>query len=165
MIIFIGVELLDNCYCCSVTQPYLTLCDPMDCSLPGFPVHHHLLKFVQSHVHWVSDAIQPSCPLVPFSSCLQSFLASGSFLMSRIFSNGSALCSKWPKIWSFTFSINPSNEYSEFIYFRTDWFDLLESKDLSRVFSNTTVQKHQFFSVQPSLRSNSHIHTWLLEKP
>ena len=83
----------------------------------------------------------------------------------RVFSTELALRIKWSKYWSFSFSISPSNEYSELIPFRIDWFDLLAVKGLSRVFSNTTVQKHQFFSTQPSLWSSSHIHTWLLVKP
>ena len=69
----------------------------------------------------------------------------------RVFSNESVLCIKWPKYWSFSFSISPSNEYSGLISFRMDWLDLLQSKGLSRVFSNTTVQKHQFFGAQLSL--------------
>ena len=72
---------------------------------------------------------------------------------------------RWSKFWSFSFSISPSNEYSGLISFRMDWLDLLAAKGLSRVFSNSTVQKHQFFSAQLSLWSSSHIHTWLLEKP
>ena len=83
----------------------------------------------------------------------------------RVFSNESILRMRWPKYWSFSFSINPSNDHSGLISFRMDWLDLLESKGLSGVFSNTTVQKHQFFGAQPSSQSNSHIHTWLLEKP
>ena len=75
----------------------------------------------------------------------------------RVFSNESALCIRWPKYWSFSFSISPSNEYSGLISFRMDWLDLLESKGLSRVFSKTTAQKHQFFGAQPSLSSNCHI--------
>ena len=82
----------------------------------------------------------------------------------RVFSNESALHMRWPKYWSFSFSISPSNEYSVLISFRMDWLDLLQSKGLSRVFSNTTVQKHQFFGAQLSSQSNSHIHTWPLEK-
>ena len=69
----------------SVAQLYPTLCDPMDCSMPGLPVHHQLPEFTQTHVHQVGDAIQPSHPLVPFSSRLQSFPASGSFPMSQLF--------------------------------------------------------------------------------
>ena len=134
----------------SVTQSYLTLCNPMNRSTPGLPVHHQLLEFTQTHVHWVGDVIQPSHPLssssvVPFSSHLQSFPASGSFQMSQFFASGgqsigvSALAS--------VLSINVQ-----------DWFPLgwtgwisLQSEGLSRVFSNTTVQKHQFFSAQLSL--------------
>ena len=86
-------------------------------------------------------------------------------LSIRVFSNESTLRMRWPKYWSFSFSISPSNEYSGRISFRMDWLDLLQSKGLSRVFSNTTVQKHQFFGTQFSLYSNSHIHTWPMEKP
>ena len=80
----------------------------------------------------------------------------------RVFSNESILRMRWPKYWSFSFSIIPSKEIPGLISFRMDW---LQSKGLSRVFSNTTVQKHQFFGAQPSSQSNSHIHTWPLEKP
>ena len=97
-----------------------------------------------------------SFSIIPFSTCLQSFPASGAFPMSQFFASGGP---------SITFSISPSNEYSGLISFRMDWLDLLESKGVSSVFSNTTIQKHQFFSAQLSLQSNSHIHTWLLEKP
>ena len=107
---------------------------------------------------WCHPAISSS--LVPFSSYPQSF--SGS---SRIFSNESVLLMRWPKYWSFSFSINPSNEYSGLISFRMDWLDPLQSKGLSSVFSNNTVQKHQFFSILLTLESKSHIHTWPLETP
>ena len=83
----------------------------------------------------------------------------------RVFSNESALHIRWPKYWSFSFSISPSNEHSRLISFSMDWLDLLAVWGLSRVFSNTTVQKHQFFGAQPSSQSNSHIHTRPLEKP
>ena len=72
----------------SVTQSCPTFCDPMDCSMPGLPVHHQLPDLTQTHVHWVSDAIQPSHPVIPFSSCLQSFPEPGSFQMSQIFISG-----------------------------------------------------------------------------
>ena len=76
--------------CCSVAQSCLTLCDPMDCSTPGFPVFHYLPEFAQPHVHWIGDAIQPSHPpVIRFSSCSQSFPASGSFPVSRLFASGS----------------------------------------------------------------------------
>ena len=83
----------------------------------------------------------------------------------RVFSNESTLHMRGPKYCSFSFSISPSNEHPGLISFRMDWLDLLAVQGLSRVFSNTTVQKHQFFSAQPSSQSNSHIHTWPLEKP
>ena len=102
---------------------------------------------------WCHPTISSS--VIPFSSRLQSFPASVS-------SNESALRIRWPKYWSFRFTISPSNEYSGLISFSL--ISLL-SKGLSRVFSNTTVQKHQFFGTQLSLWSNSYIHTWLLEKP
>ena len=91
----------------------------MDCSTPGLPVHHQLPEFTQTHVHWVSDAIQPSHSVITFSSCLQSFPATGSF------SSESVLCIRWPKYWSFSFNISPSNEHLGLISFRMDWQDLL----------------------------------------
>ena len=136
----------------SVTQSCPTLCSPMNRSIPGLPVHHQLLEFTQTQVHLVSDTIQPSHPLsspfppAPIPSQHQSL------------SNESTLHMRWPKYWSFSFSIIPSQEIPGLI-FRMDWLDLLRSKGLSRVFSNTTVQKHQFFGAQPSSQSNSHIHT------
>ena len=121
------------------------LCHPMDCSTPGFPVSHNLWKFVQVHVHWIGDAIQPSHPL---SSLYPSAF---NFSHHQGLSNESILCIKWPKYWHFSFSTSPSNEYSGLIFFRTDWFDLLVIEEISTVFSNTTVQKHQFFGTQLSL--------------
>ena len=91
----------------------------MDCSTPGFPVHHQLLEITQTHVHRVGDAIQPSHPLLspsPPAFNLPSI---------RVFSNESVLCVRWPKYWSFSFSMSPSNEYSGLISFRIDLFDLL----------------------------------------
>ena len=90
----------------------------MNCSMPGLPVHHQLLEFTQTHVHWVGDAIQPSHLCCPF-------LLPSIFPSVRVFSNESALCIRWPKCWSFSFSINPSSEYSGLISFRMDWLDLL----------------------------------------
>ena len=120
----------------------------MDCSTPGFPVHHQLLELAQTHVHQVSDAIQTSHPVIPFSSCLQSLPASGSFLMSQFLTSGGQ-------------SIGISASASVFPVNIQDWFPLgltgltsLKSKGLSRVFSNTTVQKHQFsFLYSPTLTS------------
>ena len=125
----------------SVTQSCLTLCDPMDCSTPGLPVHHQHLELTQTHVHSVGDAIQPSHPLL-----LPSIIPS-----IRVFSSESVLRIRSPEYWSFSFSISPSNEYSGLISFRMDWLDLLAVQGLSRVFSKTTVQKHQFFSARLSL--------------
>ena len=92
---------------------------PMNCSMPGLPVHHQLLEFTQTHVHRVGDAIQPSHPL---SYLL--FLPS-IFPSIRVFSTKSALPIRWPKFCSFSFSISPSNEYSGLISFRIDWLDIL----------------------------------------
>ena len=103
-----------------VAQLCLTLCDPMDCSTPGFLVHHQLLELAQTYVHWVSDAIQQSHPLSAPS------LPTSTFPSIRVFSNESVLLHiRWPKYWSFSFSISTSNEYSGLISFRMDWLDLL----------------------------------------
>ena len=103
----------------SVTQLCPTLCNSVNRSTPGLTVHHQLLEFTQTHVHWISDAIQPSHPVMPFSFCLQSFPT------SRFFSNESALCIRWPKYWSFHLNISLSNEHPGLICFRMDWLDLL----------------------------------------
>ena len=95
------------------------LCDPMDCSTPGLPFLHQLPELAQTHVHHVSDAIQPSHPCCPL------LLLPSIFPSIRVFSNESALHIRWPKYWSFSFSISPSNEYSGLISFRMDWLDLL----------------------------------------
>ena len=113
----------------------------MDCSMPGFPVLHQLLELAQTHAHSVADAIQPSHPLRPLLLPLI-------FSSIKVFSNELALCIRWPKYWSFSFSISLSNEYSGLISFRIAWFDFLGVQRLLRVFSNTTVQKHQFFGTQ-----------------
>ena len=129
----------------SVTQSCLTLCDPMDCSTPVFPVHHQLPEFTQTHVHWVGDAIQPSHPVIPFSSHLQSFPASGSFPVSQFFTSSGQSIGV-----SASASVLPMNIQDWFPLRQSGWISL-QSKGLSRVFSNTTVQKHQFFSAQLSL--------------
>ena len=100
----------------SVAQSCPTHCDPMDCSTPGFPVHHKLLELTQTHVLQVSDAIQPSHPLLLLPSIFPSI---------RVFANESVIRIRWPKYWSFSFSISPSNEYSGLISFRMDSLDLL----------------------------------------
>ena len=101
------------------------LCNPMDCSTPGFPVLHNLPEFAQTHVHWVSDAIQPSQYLLPPP------LPALNFSQLNVFSNELTLHIRWLKYWSFSFSISPSNEYSGLISFRTDWFDLLAVQESS----------------------------------
>ena len=123
----------------SVAQSCPTLCDPMHRSMPGLPVHHHLLEFTQTHIHRVGDAIQPFHPL-----------SSPSPPSIRIFSNESTLRMRWPKYWSFSLSISPSNEHPGLISFRMYGLISFQSKGLARVFSSTTVQKHQFFSTQLS---------------
>ena len=97
--------------------------------------------------------------------CCSPLLWPSIFLSIRVFSNDLALHNRWPKYWSFIFSINPSNEFSELISFRTDWFDLLAIQGTLKSLPQTTILKHHFFRAQPSLWSNSHIHTWLLQKP
>ena len=95
------------------------LCDPMNHSMPGLPVHHQLPEFTQTHVHRISDAIQPSHPLSPLSPPVPIPPS------IRVFSNESTLLMRWPKYWSFSFSIIPSKEYRGLISFRMDWLDLL----------------------------------------
>ena len=104
----------------SVTQSCPTLCNPTDCSTPGFPVHYQLLEPTQTHVHHIGYAIQPSHHLSSPSPPLPSI-----FPIIRVFSTESALHIRWPKYWSFSFTISPSNEYSGLISFRMDWLDLL----------------------------------------
>ena len=141
----------------SFVKSCLILFNPMNCSMPGFPVLQYLPEFVQIHVHWVSDAIQPSHPVTPFS-CPQSFPTSQSFPMN----------------WSFTSdnqSIGVSTSASVLPVNSQGWFPLeltclisLLSREISRVFSSTTIQKCKFFSTQPSLWAWFHICTGLLEK-
>ena len=131
----------------------------MNHSTPGLPVHHQLPEFTQTHVHLVSDAIQPVMPSSHLILHRPLLLLPSIPPSIRVFSNESTLNMRWPKYWSFSFSIIPSKEIPGLISFRMDWLDLLQSKGLSRVFSNTTVQKHQFFGTQVSSQSNSHIHT------
>ena len=141
----------------SVAQLCLTVCDPMDCSTPGFPVHNQHLELTQIHVLRVGDTIQPSHPLLSHSPPAFNLPALGSFLMCQFFESGGQ------SVGAFA-SVLPVNIQ---ILFPSGWTGLISllSKWLSRVFSNTTVQKHQFFSSQISLWSKSQIHIWLLEKP
>ena len=117
----------------SVAQSCLTLCDPMNHSMPGLPVHHQLPEFTQTHVHRVGNAIQPSHPL---SSLLLLPTIPPSI---RVFSNESTLCMRWPKYWSFSFSISPSSEHPGLISFRIDWLDLLAVQGTLKRLLNTTV--------------------------
>ena len=141
----------------SVIQVCPNLCNPMDCSKPGLPVPSLNVRAYPNPCplsRWCHTTISSS--VVPFSSCLQSLLASESFPMSQYFAWGGQ-------------SIGVSATASVLSMNTQDWSPLgwtgWISKGLSRVFSNTTVQKHQFFHAQPSSQSNSHIHTWPLEKP
>ena len=130
------------CCCCSITQSCPALCNPTDCSTPGFPVLHHFLELAQTHVHWVGDAFHPSCPLSP------SLLAFNLSQHQGLFWVGS-----WHQV---TKILELQLQHQSFQgIFRTDFLGLtglisLQSKGLSRVFSNTTVQKHQFFGTQLS---------------
>ena len=136
----------------------IRLCDPMDWSTPGFPVHHQLPELTQTHVHpswWCHPTISSS--VIPFSSRHQSFPESRSFPISQFFTSGRQCIGV-----SASASVLPMNIQDWFPLGLTGWIPL-QSKGLSRGFSNTTVQQHQFFSTQLSLWSNSHIHTWLLE--
>ena len=136
----------------SVTQLCPTLCDPMNCSMPGFPVHHQLPELAQTLVHGGCIAIQPSHPVVPFSSCLQPFPASGSFPLSQLFASGGLSIGA-----SASASELPMNIQGLFPLVWTSWISL-QFEVLLRVFSNT-VQKHQLFGPQFSFWSSSHIHT------
>ena len=147
------------CCCCSSVALMPDSLQPHELQHTRLPCPSRFPGFCSNSCHWISDAIQPSHAVFPFSSCLQSFLASGSFPGCQFFTSGNQ-------------SIGVSASASVLPVNIQDWFPLgltglisLLSKDLPRVFSNTTVQKHQLFSTQLSLWSNSRIHTWLLEKP
>ena len=142
----------------SVAQLCPNLCDPMNRSTPGLPSptpRVHLNPCPSSR--WCHPTISSS--VVPFSSCPPSFPASGSFQMSQLFASGGQSIRV-----STSTSVLPMNIQDWFLLGWTSWISL-QSKGLSTVFSNTTVQKHQFFCTQPSSQSKSYIHTWLLEKP
>ena len=147
---------IDIC-CCSVAKSSLTLRRPLELQHVRFPCPSLSPRVCSNSCPlswWCLPSISSFVTL--FSFCLQSFPSLGSFPVSWLFS------SVGQSHWSFSFSISPSNEYSGLFSFRIDWFDLLVVQGLSRVFSNTTVQKYQFFGAQPSLW---YIHTWQLEKP
>ena len=127
----------------SVTQSCRTLCDR---STPGLPVHRQLPEFTQTHVHWVCDAIQPSHPRCPL------LLLPSIFPSIRVFSNESALCIRWPKYWSFSFNISPSNEHSGLISFRMVWLDLLAVQGTLKTLLQHHSSKASIFGAQVSIR-------------
>ena len=128
----------------SVTQLCLTLCDPIDCSTPGFPVHHQLLELAQIHVH---KSVMPSNHLIFCRLILPPLI----FPSIGVFSNESALHIRWPKYRSFSFSISPSNEYSGLISFRMDWLDLLAVQGTLKSLLQHHSSKVSFFGAQLSL--------------
>ena len=144
--------------CCSVAKSCPTICEPMDCTTPGFPVLHYLPQFAQTPVHWIGVAIQPSHPLLPTSPPALSV-------------------SQHYGLFQWVGSLHQVAKVLELqfqhqSFQNQDWFPLgltglisLQFKGLWRVLSSTVVQKHQFFGAQPSLWSDACIHTWLLEKP
>ena len=149
--IFVVVQLL-SCVQLSVTS--WTVAHQASLSLT---ISWSLPKFISI------ELVMPSNHLI---LCHPLLLLPSIFPSIRIFSNELALCIRWSKFWSFSFSICPSNEYSGLIFFSIDWFDLLAVQGPSRLFSSTTTQKRQFFDAQPSLLwSSSHTRTWLLEGP
>ena len=147
-------------FCSVQSLSHIWLGDPMDCSMPGLHVHQQLPEFTRTQLHQVSDAIQPSHHYHPL---LIFILLPLIFPSIRVFSNGSVLRIRWPKDWSVSFNISPSNEFSGLISFRMDWLALLAAKGtlkslLQRHSSKASVlQRSAFFIV------HSHIHTWLLE--
>ena len=148
-------EMFKKCYC-SVAKSCLTLCNPINCSMPGFPVHQKLWELTQTHVHWVSDVIQPSQSLLsPSPPALNLSQHQGLFKWVSSSHQG-------PKYWSFSFSISPSNEYSGLISFRIAWLELAVQGTLKSVFQYHSLKASilwcsAFFMVQLS-------HKWLLGK-
>ena len=141
-----------------VAQSCPTLWGPMDCSTPGFPVLHHLPEFAQTHVHWVS---MPSNHLI---LCCPLLLLPSIFPSNRVFSKESVLCIRWPKYWSLSFSISPSNEHSGLTSFRIDWFYLFANfqetlkNHLQHHSSKALILQHSaFFMVQ---LSHPYMTTW-----
>ena len=133
------------------------LCNPMDCSKPGLPVHHQLSELAQTHIHWVWDANH-------LILCHPLFILPSIFPGVRVLTNEWVLPISYPKYWSFSFSTSPSIEYSGLISFTIDWFHLLSVQGTLKSLLQHHSSKRQFFSTQISLWSNSHIHTWLVEK-
>ena len=137
----------------SVPQPCLTLCDPMNCSTPGFPVHHQLpslLKLMSIELVMPSNYLSLCGPLLLLPSIILSI---------RVFSNDSVLHIRWPKYWRFSFSISPSNEYSRLISFRMDWLDLLAVQRILKSLLQHHSSKASILWHSAFLKPNSHIHT------
>ena len=147
-----------KCYYFSLTKSSWLIATPWTAA-------HRLrcLSFSLSFLKFMS--IESGVPSNYLILCCPFFLLPSIFPRIKIFPSELAPCIRWPKYWSFSFSIRPSNDYSGLVSFRIDWFISLQSKGLLRVFFSPTGWKHQFFGAQPSLWSNSHIHTWLLKKP
>ena len=145
--------------CYSATQSCPTVCDPMNCSMQGFPVLNQVPELTQSHLHWVGDAIPPSGPLLYTSPPAIIVPRIRVFLINWLFTS----CDQSTGT-SASASVLPMTIQDWVPVGWTGWISS-QSKGLSRVFSNTTVQKHQFFGTQLSSQSNSHIHAWPLEKP
>ena len=151
-----------------VAQSCLTLCDPRNHSTPGIPVHHQLQGFTQTHVHWVGDAIQPAHPLSsPSPPALNLSQHQGLFKWVRCLYQVAKILEFQLPHQSFQWTPRTYLFKDGLVVSPLGWTGCisLQSKGLSRVFSNTTVQKHQFFCAQLFLYSSSHIHTWLLERP
>ena len=137
----------------SVAQSCLTLCDPMNHSTPGLPVHYQLLEFTQTHVHRVSDAIQPSHPLLSPSP------PAPNPSQHQSLSSESTLRLRWPRYWSFSFSIIPSKEIPGLISFKLDWLDLLAVQGTLKCLRQNHSSKASILRHSDFLQSNSHIHT------
>ena len=136
----------------SVAQSCPTLCNNMDGSIPGLPVHHQLLEFTQTHIHWVGDAIHH------LTLCRPLLLLPLNFPSIRVFSNESIVCIRWPRYWSFSFNISPSKEYSGLISFRMDWLDLHAVQGTLKSLLQHHSSKALILWNSAFLYSNSHIY-------
>ena len=159
-IVFISyTNSVDSCFVVqsfSCVQLFATLWTAAHQASQSITNSWNLLKLISTESVMLSNHLILGHPLLLLPSIFPSI---------RVFSKESVLHIRWPKYWSFSFSISPCNEYSGLISLRIDWFDLLAVQRTLKSLLHTTVQKHQFFSAQLSLWSKSHIHTWLLEKP
>ena len=139
--------------CCSVTKSRPTVCDPMDRSTPGLPVHYQIPEFTKL---MCIESVKPSIHLILYRPLL---LLPPILPSIRVFSNQSALSIRWPKYWSFSFSISPSNEYSRLFSFRVGWLDLLAVQGTLKSLLQHHSSEHQFSDAHSSLWSNPHIHS------